>query len=92
VRQAARAYRLEAAEVDDLVQRSRSAFVIINGEPRPIHPDANTPLRRHDGRLLTIPEWVERTTGASAGAAHATVPAKNPFKRASWNLTEQMLL
>ena len=62
-------------------------------------------MRREDGGLLTVAEWVHLTLSPSPqsgegrpkpvgtfGPSQVVLPvkAKNPFRRESWNLTEQM--
>lgn len=69
----------------------------------PVADDGRTVLRSANGsRALTIEEWtrrqVEKATdgfarrGADAACEDGAMPARNPFKRRFWNLTEQMRL
>ncbi len=103
VRQAARARGLEAKVADELVQRARGGFVFVNGEPQAVEGERKTAMRREDGGLLTVEDWVGLTVAAMGPAAQpkavgtfgpspVAVPGvkKNPYRRGSWNLTEQM--
>ena len=102
VRNAARARGADGAEIEKVVARARSEFVLVNGEARALAGDGKTVLRREDGGLVTVEEWVAGavpvraravgTLGPSPVAVAGPLPMKNPFKRGSWNLTEQMRL
>jgi len=95
VRDAARKLDLSTREIEDLVQRARQEFVILNGEPRAIRTGRSEALRNAIGRLLTVEEWAiqikERSIRAVASVLSSPAWAeKNPYRRESWNLTEQM--
>src|SRR5262249_52867717 len=75
----------------ELVARARCVFHIEDGQARPVQPDGKTPWRRPDGWLITVEDWVAASLPADGGAANMAVPPqKNPFRRETWNLTEQM--
>ncbi len=100
VRKAAAARGADRAEIEKVVERARAEFVFVNGEARAMGPDGKSALRREDGGLVTVEEWVAGAVPVSARAVGTLGPSpvavaavkKNPFKRESWNLTEQMLL
>jgi len=103
VRKAARARGADQGEIERVVARARSEFVLVNGEARAVAPDGKTVLRRKDGGLVTVEEWVAGAVPARARAVGTLGPSpvvvvaappamRNPFKRGSWNLTEQMRL
>jgi len=107
VRQVARAQGLNRAEADALAEQSRAAFRIVNGEAQAVGSDGRTALRDGAGALLSVGAWVtrknEKLKAESGNAAPLQgtfgptpiplpVRLKNPFARASWNLTEQMRL
>lgn len=74
-----------------LVARARDVFVIADGQARPVAADGKTPLRRLDGWLVSVGDWVASVLPAKqAEGIRTPVPAKSPFLRSSWNLTEQM--
>ncbi len=64
VRKAARARDLDAREVEDLVQRARGAFVFVNGEAQAVD-GKRQPVRREDGGLVTVEEWMHLTLNPS---------------------------
>lgn len=71
--------------------RARDVFVIADGQARPVAADGKTPLRRLDGWLVSVGDWVASVLPAKqAEGIRTPVPAKSPFLRSSWNLTEQM--
>ena len=103
VRGLARKHGVSAKALEDLVQRARCVFRIVDGRAVPVADDGRTVLRSADGsRALSVEEWtrqqVEKTAdavvrrGVDAGCEDAAMPARNPFKRKFWNLTEQMRL
>jgi hypothetical protein len=98
VRGAARKRGASRAEAEALAQQSRVAFAIVNGEARAVAADGKTALMGATGAsLLTIEEWVaklvpEAARASTLGPSAVPLPsvARNPWRRASWNLTEQM--
>jgi len=95
---------LNAKEAEGLLEKARVAFVFVNGEAQALKGDRKTPLRREDGGLVTVGEWVDQVRSAECGVGNGgkaaatfgpspvALPerAKNPFAWESWNLTEQM--
>jgi hypothetical protein len=56
----------------------------------PVKADG-TPWRRPDGWQITVEEWVAASLPAKEEPRSMSAPpAKNPFKRETRNLTEQM--
>jgi len=56
-----------------------------------MQPDGQTPLRQADGWLVSVEDWVaSMLPEKDAARVPVAVPAKNPFRRELWNLTEQM--
>jgi len=107
VRQLARAQGLDRVAADGLAEQSRAAFRIVNGEAQAVGSDGRTALRDGSGALLSVGSWVTRQherlkaesgkpepLHGSMGPTPVALPerVRNPFKRASWNLTEQMRL
>lgn len=98
VREAARERGANRAEAEALAEKSRAAFAIVNGEACAVAGDGKTVLAGADGLArLTVAEWVAKLVpeAAPASALGPTVKplppvARNPWRRASWNLTEQM--
>jgi hypothetical protein len=96
VRAAALKGGADRKEADEMVARSREVFVIVNGEAQAMA--GKTALMAGDGAgLLSVAEWVERQgpaprPAATLGPSPVAVPVarKNPWRRVSWNLTEQM--
>ena len=99
---------LRPTAIPDITARARSVFKLVNGAPRAFEADGVTVRYGRDGITpMTLEEWVEaQTTDAphlfesNAGGGAAGHPAgggtgrgvKNPFRRETWNLTEQMKL
>lgn len=97
---------LRASAIPDLKARARSIFKISGGTVTAVETDGKTPVYGRDGVTpLTFDEWVNRQvveaphlfessagggapSGGSGGVGNRTV--KNPFAKATWNLTEQM--
>lgn len=92
----------------DVTARARNAFKLVGGVPRAFDGDGETPRVGKDGvSPMTLAEWVEALvadaphlfesnsgggaagTGAG-GAGSGTV--KNPWRKDTWNVTEQMKL
>jgi hypothetical protein len=97
---------LRATAIPDIKLRARSVFKISGGTISAVESDGQTPVVGRDGVTpLTFDEWVTRQVAeaphlfeASAGGGavgHGSggvgrYSAKNPFAKATWNLTEQM--
>jgi uncharacterized protein involved in type VI secretion and phage assembly len=102
VRQVARKHGASVKALEDLVQRARCVFRIVDGRAVPVADGGRTVLRSADGsRALSVEEWTRQQVekadgfarrGPDAGCEDAAMPARNPFKRKFWNLTEQMRL
>jgi hypothetical protein len=100
IRTLARERGASLAEAAEVVQQSRAVFAIVNGEPRAMAGDGKTPIASEDGTaLLSVSEWVAKQmpnapTGATLGPTVAPLPPvqRNPWRKSSWNLTEQMRL
>ena len=97
---------LRATALPDITSRARSAFKLVNGVPQAFEADGQTARMGKDGPM-TLAEWVDALVSdaphlfeanagggaagsGSGGAGNRSV--KNPFRKDSWNLTEQMKL
>jgi len=97
--------KLKASATPDVVARARATFRLVDGAPRAVEADGQTVRVGADGvSPLTVAGWVEGlvaeaphlfegnagggAAGNGAGGAAVAV-GKNPFRRDSWNLTEQ---
>jgi hypothetical protein len=92
----------------DITSRARNVFRLVNGVPTAYDVDGKTVRYGKDGVTpMTLEEWTdlqvqeaphlfESNVGggapgnSSAGAVNR--PVKNPFRKETWNLTEQMKL
>lgn len=99
---------LRATAIPDITARARNIFKLVNGVPTAFEADGATVRVGKDGvKPMTIDEWVDAQvseaphlfeTNAGGGAAGngsggaANRSVKNPFRKESWNLTEQMRL
>ena len=103
VRRQARELGLDAAAATKLGEAARVAFRIVGGEPIPVAADRQTVLLAADGvNVLSVTEWVARQArGAQPRGEDGrwmpdegdeVLPMRNPFRRKTWNLTEQMRL
>jgi hypothetical protein len=98
VRAAARRRGASLAEAYDLARQARGVFSIVNGESCAVAADGRTVIMNEDGSArLTVAEWVARQVpevprASTLGPTVAPLPPvqRNPWRRASWNLTEQM--
>ena len=99
---------LRATAIPDVAARARTAFTLVSGVPQAYDADGQTPRAGKDGVTpMTLAEWVdalvsdaphlfEANAGSGAagsgsgGAGNKSV--KNPFRKETWNLTEQMKL
>jgi len=105
VRRLAREQGLDLAEITKLGEEARVGFRIVDGEPVPVAGDRQTVVLAADGlNTLSVTEWVARQVRAlGLGPRDAkgqwqgqdedeVLPMRNPFRRKTWNLTEQMRL
>ncbi|HOC57296.1 MAG TPA: hypothetical protein PKI20_16880 [Verrucomicrobiota bacterium] len=99
---------LRPTAIPDITARARTVFRLVDGAPRAFEPDAQTVRVGKDGITpMTLDEWVEQQvadaphlfeSNAGSGAASngsggaGNKSAKNPFRKETWNLTEQMRL
>ena len=99
---------LRPTAIPDITSRARTNFKLVNGVPQAFEADGQTARMGKDGLTpMTLAEWVdalvsdaphlfEANAGGGAagsgpgGAGNRSV--KNPFRKESWNLTEQMKL
>ena len=106
--QAASKRGVRPTAIPDLTARARGVFRLVNGVPAAFQPDGVTPLLGKDGvtpRSLAV--WVDLLVAdaphlfepsAGGGAVGSTSgggvnrSVKNPYRKESWNLTEQMRL
>jgi hypothetical protein len=97
---------LRATALPDITARARQSFKLVNGVPQAFEADGQTARMGKDGPM-TLAEWVDALVSdaphlfeanagggaagsGSGGAGNRSV--KNPFRKESWNLTEQMKL
>jgi hypothetical protein len=97
---------LRATALPDITARARQSFKLVNGVPQAFEADGQTARMGKDGPM-TLAEWVDALVSdaphlfeanagggaagsGSGGAGNRSV--KNPFRKDSWNLTEQMKL
>jgi hypothetical protein len=97
---------LRATALPDITSRARQSFKLVNGVPQAFEADGQTARMGKDGPM-TLAEWVDALVSdaphlfeanagggaagsGSGGAGNRSV--KNPFRKESWNLTEQMKL
>jgi len=99
---------LRPTAIPDITARARTVFKLVDGAPRAYEADGQTVRVGKDGITpMTLDEWVdlqvadaphlfESNAGGGAagngsgGAGNRSV--KNPFRKDTWNLTEQMKL
>jgi len=99
---------LRPTAITDITSRARTTFKLVNGVPQAFEADGQTARMGKDGvSPMTLAEWVdalvsdaphlfEANAGSGAagsgsgGAGNRSV--KNPFRKETWNLTEQMKL
>jgi hypothetical protein len=97
---------LRATAIPDITSRARMNFKLVNGVPQAFEADGQTARLGKDGPM-TLAEWVDALVSdaphlfeanagggaagsGSGGAGNRSV--KNPFRKETWNLTEQMKL
>ena len=99
---------LRPTAIPDITARARTVFRLVDGAPRAYEADGQTVRIGKDGMTpMTLDEWVEQQvadaphlfeSNAGSGAASngsggvGNKSVKNPFRKESWNLTEQMKL
>ena len=99
---------LRPTAIPDITSRARLVFKLVNGAPRAFEADGTTVRYGKDGVTpMTLEEWVDAQVsdaphlfesnagGGAAGNASGgggNRPVKNPFRKETWNLTEQMKL
>ncbi len=99
---------LRPTAIPDITSRARQTFKLVNGVPQAFEADGQTARTGKDGAAaLTLAEWVDALVSdaphlfeanAGSGAAGSgsggagNRSAKNPFRKETWNLTEQMKL
>jgi hypothetical protein len=95
---------LRPTAIPDITSRARQTFKLVNGVPQAFDSDGQTARMGKDGPM-TLAEWVdalvsdaphlfEANAGSGAagsgGGAVGNRSVKNPFRKESFNLTEQM--
>ena len=99
---------LRPTAIADITSRARSVFKLVSGAPRAFEADGQAVRYGRDGVTpMSIEEWVDAQvseaphlfeSNAGSGAASngsggvGNKSVKNPFRKESWNLTEQMRL
>lgn len=98
---------LVPSAIADLTARARSAFRLVNGAPVAVEADGQTPRVGKDGvSPMSLDEWTEglmveaphlfeKNSGggaAGSGSGGAGNGVRNPWRKESWNVTEQMKL
>ena len=96
---------LRPTAMADITARARHVFRLVNGAPRAFEADGQAVRYGKDGVTpMSLEEWVDGqvaeaphlfesnagggSAGSSSGGAGDMV--KNPWKKATWNMTEQM--
>ena len=99
---------LRPTALPDVTARARMTFKLVNGVPQAFEADGQLARMGKDGVTpMTLAEWVDAlvadaphlfeanagggATGSGSGGA-GNRSARNPFRKESWNLTEQMKL
>jgi hypothetical protein len=99
---------LRPTAIPDITSRARTNFKLVNGVPQAFEADGQTARMGKDGITpMTLAEWVDALVsdaphlfesnagGGAAGNGSGGVgnrSVKNPFRKETWNLTEQMKL
>jgi hypothetical protein len=99
---------LRPTAIPDVTSRARTNFKLVNGVPQAFEADGQTARMGKDGITpMTLAEWVDALVSdaphlfesnagggaagnGSGGAGNRSV--NNPFRKETWNLTEQMKL
>ena len=99
---------LRATAIPDITARARLTFKLVNGVPQAFEADSQTARLGKDGVTpMNLAEWLDTLVsdaphlfesnagGGAAGNASGgsgNRSGKNPFRKETWNLTEQMKL
>ena len=99
---------LRPTALPDITSRARTTFRLVNGVPQAFEADGQTARVGKDGLTpLTLTEWIDAQVseaphlfepnagGGAAGVASGgggNRAGGNPFRKETWNLTEQMRL
>lgn len=99
---------LRSTAIPDITSRARNTFRLVNGVPQAFEADGQTARVGKDGLTpMTLAEWIDTQVsdaphlfesnagGGAAGNGSGGVgnrSVKNPFRKETWNLTEQMKL
>ena len=99
---------LRSTALPDITARARTTFKLVNGVPQAFDADSQTARVGKDGVTpMTLAEWLDTQVsdaphlfesnagGGAAGNGSGGVgnkSVKNPFRKETWNLTEQMRL
>ena len=99
---------LRPTAIPDITARARMTFRLVNGVPQAFEADGMSVRFGKDGVTpMTLAEWIDAQVsdaphlfesnagGGAAGNGSGGVgnrSARNPFRKESWNLTEQMKL
>ncbi len=99
---------LRATALTDITSRARSTFKLVDGVPQAFEADGQTARMGKDGVTpMTLAEWVDALVSdaphlfeanagggaaGSGGGAAGNRSVKNPYRKETWNLTEQMKL
>ena len=97
---------LRPTAIPDITARARMNFKLVNGVPQAFEADGQTARMGKDGVTpMTLAEWVDALVSdaphlfeanagggaaGSGGGAAGNRSVKNPFRKESFNLTEQM--
>jgi hypothetical protein len=99
-------YKLHPTAIPDITARARQTFKLVKGVPTAFAPDGQSVRPGSDGiSPMTLEEWLEsqvreaphlfgtRGGGPTVEAPETYgLPSKNPYKKETWNLTEQVRL
>lgn len=98
---------LRATAIPDITARARNTFKLVNGVPQAFDTDGQTARVGKDGFTpMSMTEWIDALVsdaphlfesnagGGAAGTASGGSgrAQRNPFRKETWNLTEQMKL
>jgi hypothetical protein len=98
---------LRPTAIPDITSRARTNFKLVNGVPQAFEGDGQTARTGKDGvSPMTLAEWVDALVSdaphlfeanagggaAGSGSRGAATGVANPFRKESWNVTEQMKL
>ena len=99
---------LRATAIPDITSRARMIFKLVNGVPQAFEADGQTARLGRDGVTpMSVAEWIDALVAdaphlfesnagggavgnSSGGVGNKSV--KNPYRKETWNLTEQMKL